>query len=281
MPSAFNSRVCYELVYAGSTVSIDCLDRAGTEIVSYLFPHATEINPSSTAVGRYRIRALENPARLALYRGDQIIYLGDSRGHLAEILLGEVCRDVVIGSRGGAVYHAGLVERDGSSLLLPGVSGAGKSTLTAWLCSQRWTYCTDELVYVEEGSSELVALVRPLSLKGDPRMLLPDLAWEKLTSSIWPSASGMLIAPSGLNPRGGWHPLAPCGVLFGRYSTEEHQRVERLSRARTAFLLLQSLVNSPNLANRGMQQAVALARRLTGYEVVYSQLSQLRSLALR
>jgi hypothetical protein len=279
MSSTCCSPIRFALAYAGSTVSIECLDQSGTEIVSYLFPHAAQIDPSSVDGSDFRIRALENRDRLALYRGDQIIYLGDSRGHLAEVLMGEVCRDLVIGSRGGVVYHAGLVERDAISLLLPGVSGAGKSTLTAWLCSQGWSYHTDELVYAEDGRSEMVALARPLSLKGDPRALLPELPWEELAGSVWPSASGVLIGPRGLNPRGDWRPLGPGRVLFGRYSAEEPQRVERLSPARTAFLLLQSLVNGPNLAGQGMQQAVALARRLAGHEIVYSHLSQLQLLA--
>jgi hypothetical protein len=279
MSSAFSSPVRYALAYAGSSVSIDCFDPAGAEIVSDLFPYAAEIDPLAATGSRYRMRTLENRDRLALYRGDQIIYLGESRGHLAEVLMGEVCRDLVTGSRTGVVYHAGLVERDGISLLLPGVSGAGKSTLTAWLCTQGWSYYTDELVYAEEGHPELFALVRPLSLKGDPHALLPSLQWAQLADSIWPSASGMLILPRGLNPQGDWRPLRPCRVLFGRYSIEEPPRVERLSPARTAFLLLQSLVNGPNLAGQGMQQAVSLARRLTGHEAVYDHLSQIHLLA--
>lgn len=266
----------YELSFADASVTVACLDRAGLEVLSFLFPSIATC-PQNGTQPDYRIRALAL-GRLALYRGDQLIYLGDSRGHLAELLMGEVCRDLVVQSSGGAVYHAGLVERDGVSLMLPGISGAGKSTLTAWLCSQGWHYHTDELVYVAKGGTEIAALPRALSLKDDPRSLLPDLAWAELESHTWASASGLLIAADGLNPHASEQRLSAGYVLFGCYSAGEPLRLEALSPAQTVLLLLQSLVNAPNLADSGTQVSIALGRELHGYQAIYSHLSELEAL---
>lgn len=266
------------LSFAGNTVTIDHADPESARIVPYLFPQAVAADPDSGGTANFRVRCLDGKGRLALYRGDQLIYLGESPGHLAELLMGETCRHLVEHSMGGVVYHAGLVTRDGVSLLLPGVSGAGKSTLTAWLCSQGWTYRTDELVYVPEGSNELIPLVRALSLNADSRAHLPTLRWDRLSDHIWPSASGLLIAAQALNASRDWGPLALSHVLFARYSAAEPPSVERLSTAQTAFLLLESLVNGQNLIDGGLKLTSSIARRMVGDRAVYSHLTQLESL---
>ncbi len=277
MPSLSSSTFVYELDYAGTSVTVACPDRVGAEIVEFLFPSATGTVLDRGARPTYRIREL-GPGRLALYRGDQLICLSDSRGHLAELLMGEVCRDLVTHSKGGAVYHAGLVERGGIALLLPGTSGVGKSTLTAWLCAQGWVYHTDELVWVAEGTCGLIPLPRALSLKGDSREFLPDLFWARLERHIWPSRSGILISPRGLISQSDLCPLAARCILFGQYSPTTSARIERLSAAETCFLLLGSLVNAQNQADSGLHLSTAIASKVISYKAVYSQLSQLEKL---
>ena len=48
--------------------------------------------------------------------------------------------------------HAGVVEKDGGCLLLPGSSGSGKSTLTAALIQSGFHYMSDEIALLQETS---------------------------------------------------------------------------------------------------------------------------------
>ena len=54
------------------------------------------------------------------------------------------------------LIHAGVVERGGQALLLPGVSGAGKSTLCALLASRGWRLLSDEIAMVRPADGSIL-----------------------------------------------------------------------------------------------------------------------------
>ena len=61
-------------------------------------------------------------------------------------------------------FHAAVVTRHGSALVVPARSGAGKSTLTACLLRQGWSYVSDEALAVDWQSGRLAAYPRPMAL---------------------------------------------------------------------------------------------------------------------
>jgi HprK-related kinase A len=63
------------------------------------------------------------------------------------------------------VIHAGVLEKDGSGILLPGTPGSGKSTLCAALCLSGWRLLSDELALIDLRTGLCVPLPRPVSLK--------------------------------------------------------------------------------------------------------------------
>jgi HprK-related kinase A len=65
------------------------------------------------------------------------------------------------------VIHAGVLEKDGCGILLPGTPGAGKSTLCAALCLNGWRLLSDELALLDLRTGLCVPLPRPVSLKGE------------------------------------------------------------------------------------------------------------------
>jgi len=277
MSSASTSARLSVVHFAGNCVAIAHEQPVGADIVSFVFPRAKPSDASAQAAD-WGIRQLGDRSRLALYRQDQLIYLGPSPGALAEVLMGEVCRHLVTHSTGGAIYHAALVRHGARTLLLPGVSGAGKSTLTVWLCSRGCQYLTDELVYVREGTTLFEPLVRALSLKQDAQALVPDLPWNTMADSVWPSTSGVLVSPLALNPVGVTEAIQPADALFAVYHAGRAGSARPLLTAETGFLLLQALVNAPNLEDGGLRQTASLAQELHAQEVGYSHLSQLEPL---
>lgn len=79
------------------------------------------------------------------------------------------------------VMHGAVVERGGSGLVLLGPSGSGKSTLCAALVCAGWRLLSDELTLLVPGSTTLVPLARPISLKNESitlvRAMAPDAAF--------------------------------------------------------------------------------------------------------
>jgi HprK-related kinase A len=76
------------------------------------------------------------------------------------------------------VVHAGVLERDGGVLVLPGPPGSGKSTLTAALCQRGWRLMSDELALIRCEDGMIVPVPRPVGLKdasiGIIRQFAPD-----------------------------------------------------------------------------------------------------------
>jgi HprK-related kinase A len=65
------------------------------------------------------------------------------------------------------IIHAGAIERNGLTAILPAPPGSGKSTLCAALVHRGWRLLTDELTLIEPASCMTVPLVRPISLRDE------------------------------------------------------------------------------------------------------------------
>lgn len=63
--------------------------------------------------------------------------------------------------------HAAAVARNGAAIIMPGVPGAGKSTLCAALGLNGWRILSDEHAMIPPGSTEIIPLCRPVSLKNE------------------------------------------------------------------------------------------------------------------
>ena len=275
MPSIWSDAQRRVVAYAGSTVVIEYHEARGARLIEALFRYAptlAEAPPSAT----YRLRWFEDSQRLALYRGDMLIYLGQSEGHLAELLLGETCRRLAEHGRGGVLFHAAALSRGGRGIMLPGAIAAGKSTLTAWLTVNGFGYLTDELVFVAQGRDEMQPLVRPLNLKRPSRAVLqPWVDWSALSPYLLASDESDLIPPERLNPDCDGRPLPLGAILFPHYLPDSPLVLRRLSSAQAGLELLQCLANAPNLPDQGFAEAARLARLAPAYTLTYSCFEQL------
>lgn len=63
--------------------------------------------------------------------------------------------------------HSAVVSKDGIAMILPGLPGAGKSTLCAALALNGWRVLSDEHCMIPLGTSNVVPLYRPISLKNE------------------------------------------------------------------------------------------------------------------
>lgn len=266
--------------FAGGAVAVAWDHPRGERIAQFLFGHVPA-DDGIAPCGNYRIGWIERAQTLALYRGDVLIYLGDSEGYLAELLMGEVCRLLATQSRGGMLYHAAGLARNGLGIMLPGAMTLGKSTLAAWLTTQGFDYLTDELVFIPHGADEMQPFIRPLNLRRPSRAALPDLDWPLLERCLLPSAESDLLPPDALNRSGRWETPPLRVIVFPSYAPDAAQAVRRLGQAEATMALLSCLVNSVSLPNRGVPEAARIVRRTPAYQARYAHLSQLTaSLAL-
>lgn len=274
MPSVWGRHEQHVISFAGSAVAVAWEEARGRRIAEFLFervPTCADAAPCET----FHIRWLPHAQKLALYRGDVLIHLGDSEGYLAELLMGEVCRRIVANSSGGMLFHAAGLARQGLGILLPGAMETGKSTLAAWLTTQGLDYMTDELVFIPQGADEMQPFIRPLNLRRSSRVALPEGYWATLEPQLWASVESDLLPPDVLNPTGRWAAPRLHVIVFPRYVPASAPSVRRLSSAETTLALLQRMVNAGSLPGHGVPEAARIARQTPAYEARYAHLDQL------
>lgn len=116
--------------FAQCAVAIEYDSARAAAIVDFLFRDAPSDERIASHV-TFRVAPGVALGTLALYRDDAAVYESDSDAELAEYLLGDVTVALADKSRGGLVFHAGALVRNGIGVLVPGAIGAGKTTLTA------------------------------------------------------------------------------------------------------------------------------------------------------
>ena len=74
------------------------------------------------------------------------------------------------------MLHAGVLEKEGNTLLLPAHPGSGKSTLCVALCHRGWRVLTDEIALVRPTDQAIVPFPRLMPLKNESIAVFRDFA---------------------------------------------------------------------------------------------------------
>ncbi len=263
------------LGFANHAVAIEWEEALSEELVRFLFAAVPEGSPEQAVVtlhldgtGSGKIAVRFNGAPL----GDQ----AGKPGEVAVFLMERACYFLADGSRGGALFHAACLSREGGALLLPGGSGSGKTTMAAWLALNGWQYRTDELTFIPAGSLICQALTRPLHLKRQVEQLFPGLP-ENGALSV---GSGWLVPPQALGEVQAGEPTALKQIVFPQYQAGAAGELQPLSRASTATLLTGLLINARNLPDHGFPEVLRLARQIPAFSLAYSDFEQLKRIPL-
>lgn len=262
------------ITFAGNSLAILYSGGRPARIVDFLYRYAPadgDVPPHLT----YRLTSGEESGQV-LYRGDTLLYEGDSEATLAELLLGDTCRHLTAGSRGGLMFHAAGLVWGGKGILLPGAVGAGKTTLAAWLATKGLDYLTDELVFVRQGADVMQAFTRPLKLKSSARVVLQDrFDFEGNAGSILEGRRFFLVPPALLKPTNTLSEPPLSLIIFPSYQPGSRFKLRHLSQAQAGLALMQCLVNARNLPEHGFPEVVRLAKTAPAYQMSYSNFDQL------
>jgi hypothetical protein len=178
---------------------------------------------------------------------------------VARYLIWHVNRLAVASVPDRVVVHAGCVQRDGATVLLPASMDSGKSTLTASLVSRGWDYLSDEAVALDPISGDLLPYPRSITLDRGSWTVLPSL--EPADPEL---ASGELL--------GSWHvsPLtiradsigrpAPVDVVvFPRYDPDASTSLDPMRPVDALSSLLAHTFDFGGLGQLGLDRLRALA----------------------
>jgi hypothetical protein len=182
------------------------------------------------------------------------------------------------------IIHAAGLSLAGRGFLVCGESGSGKSTLAALLIPLGCDYLTDEIARIPvAGDARLIGFARSLVLKAGSDFIWCGDAGRQSGIHTFPDGTAWLPAESlrvgcvrdaDLHPDDPQNVVKPTAVIASRYQPGAVFDVKPMSKAQTAFTLLQNLVNARNLPSRGMPAVMRLASLVRGYSIVYSDAEQ-------
>lgn len=84
------------------------------------------------------------------------------------------------------MLHAGMLEKNGNTLVLPAHPGSGKSTLCAALCHRGWRLLTDEIALVRPADLALVPFPRLIPLKNQSIAVFRDFVPKAVLGPEYP-----------------------------------------------------------------------------------------------
>lgn len=174
------------------------------------------------------------------------------------------------------ILHAGVVERDGRAVVIPGGSGQGKSTLTASLAAAGWRYLTDEFGIVDLDGLDVHPYPRPVSLKNESIPIIQAAAPGEVFSAVLedtPKGQVAFMAPPGDALALADTPAAPAMIVIPDFTPDAEPDVIVVPRARAFFLLTASSVNYDRFGDRGFEAVAALVDRVPMYQLRYPDLA--------
>ena len=230
----------------------------------------SDLHVDSDGIPKTRLDVVSSgkQSMLSLWEGDKRIYFGNSRFSLAYNLINQIIYHVVKDVDNQHAIHAGAVRRNGCGIILPGTTGKGKSTFTGWLSTRGFQYLTDELVLLS-GKGTITPLTRPLSLKSDPsRFFSPYL--KQYQDEVIAEENGIMIPYRLLNPDICSVQSEVTHIIFPAYKRDAQLELHELSPAKCCHMLLESHVNSRNLANLGIASLAKIVKRCRSYRLIHA-----------
>jgi HprK-related kinase A len=173
------------------------------------------------------------------------------------------------------LLHAAVIEKNGQAVILPGQTGAGKSTLCAALVGHGWRLLSDEMAMIDLTTTELIPIVRPVSLKNESisiiKKFVPD---AEMGESFHDTAKGTVahmkplvssVQNAKLRTKGRW-------VVFPQFRKDSPISVESMSSASAVLDLAKNAFNYNVLGACGFDKLCDLVQDCDCFQLEYSHL---------
>lgn len=171
--------------------------------------------------------------------------------------------------------HAAAVSRGNTAIIMPGVPGAGKSTLCAALGLSGWRILSDEHAMIPPGTTEVVPLCRPVSLKNESIEVIKSFSSRAIFGPVSKKThKGVVVhMKADLDPDS--HDsknLQARAMIFPRYTRDEPQRLSPRRRTDSFILAAYHSFNYSLLCEAGFDAMKTLIEKVDCYDLVYHDL---------
>jgi len=176
------------------------------------------------------------------------------------------------------LLHAGVAERNGKCVILPGQSRAGKSTLSAALSLSGWRLYTDEIGLLSLQTGKLEPLSRPAFLKGGSLAVIENsFPQAELGPRGWFEEEDVEIGhlrPQREHVQRAREPGDPGWLIFPRYVPGAVSELKPLPRGEAFIRLARLAINYSVLADRAFQGLTSLVEQCECFEFTYCRLDE-------
>ena len=154
------------------------------------------------------------------------------------------------------IFHAGVAEKNGRAVIIPGLSGQGKSTLSAGLALRGWRYLSDEFAMVDLDTLDVIPYPRPVSLKNQSIEVIRAFAPEAgVTTPMEGTHKGTVAY---VPPQPSWiermdERAKPGAIVFPHYGPDSEPRIEAIAHPEAFMICTASSVNYDRFGQRSFE----------------------------
>jgi HprK-related kinase A len=176
---------------------------------------------------------------------------------------------------GHLIFHAGVVERGGRAIIMPGSSGTGKSTLSSGLSYHGWRLFSDEFGLLRLSDGQIVPYPRPVSLKNQSGAVMQAVAPAARFSRPYhgtPKGTITYLLPPADSIARMHEPATPSLLVFPVFEPNATAQIQKMSKAEAFILLRNCSVNAQWLGRPAFEALNRIVEGCEAYRIVYSSL---------
>lgn len=176
------------------------------------------------------------------------------------------------------MLHSAVVEKKGTTVLLPGHPGSGKSTLCAGLVGKGWRLLSDEMALVDLAKRGVAPNPRPISLKNNSieviRSFCPKAVIGPLAHGTDKGTVAHVAPPKESVERQNEMAPLPSKIIFPKYMAGSDSSLVDVSKASAIMQLIESTFNYNALGAQGFNLLADILDECECQRFTYSSLDE-------
>lgn len=259
-----------QVEFCNGSALIACSDLFMYEQLSRYFRHC--LGDKAPIIVSYKIVSNDDNA-LQLWRDDKLLHPKASPLYIFLFLSRDIITKLIDYCQHHLVFHAAGLVQHNTGLIVCGRSGRGKSTLSAWLTAIGFDFLSDEVVAIDLKSLEMTGLTCPIILKDTSNFVWQHWLGDDAEARMIQFFNGAAwFDPEEFRENAVCLNTQPQLAIFPHYQAGASLKVTPLSAAESSVELMHQLVNFKKLPNQGFRDVVRLAKHLSAYRLIYSDI---------